>query len=78
MIGKCLALSLGDIGAVCVFMLIRIHLSVWFHTDPVVGRKTLETSRDFVVVLKETGPVDNGVSWESREELITPVKGVVQ
>lgn len=22
---------------------------MWFHTEPVVGRKTLETSRDFVV-----------------------------
>lgn len=54
-IGKCLALGLGDMGGWggrgggCIIILIRINLSVWFRTEPGVGRKTLETPRDFVI-----------------------------
>lgn len=50
-IAKCLSLGLGDMGGrgVCIIILIRINLSVWFHTEPGVGRKTLETARDFVI-----------------------------
>lgn len=51
-IAKCLALGLGDMGGAgggCIIILIRINLSVWFHTEPGVGRKTLETPIHFVI-----------------------------